>query len=155
MSKEIERKFLIDAKNLPSLSDGHIIKQGYVPTQGVTVRVRVRDEEAFLTLKGKVTGISRSEFEYSIPVKDAKHMLDELCVHPIIEKTRYLISYKGHIWELDVFEGYNKGLIVAEIELESEDESFEKPKWATQEVSYDKKYRNSNLISNPYCMWSR
>ncbi len=155
MAKEIERKFLVNTVNLPSLSNGHSIKQGYVPTHGATVRVRIRDEEAYLTLKGKVAGISRSEFEYAIPVKDAKQMLDELCTHPIIEKTRYLISYKGHIWELDVFEGYNKGLIVAEIELESEDESFEKPKWVTEEVSYDRKYRNSNLISNPYCIWNK
>lgn len=153
MAKEIERKFLVDSSKLPTLTKGHIMKQGYVPTQGITVRARISDDEAFLTLKGRATGLTRSEFEYPIPVEDAQQILNELCAHPLIEKTRYLIPYGEHTWELDIFEGENKGLVVAEIELESENEVFDLPTWVTQEVSHDTKYRNSNLIENPFTNW--
>ena len=155
MAKEIERKFLVNTSKLPTLSKGHIMKQGYIPTQGITVRARISNDKAFLTLKGRATGLSRSEFEYPIPVEDAQQILNELCAHPLIEKTRYLIPYGKHTWELDIFEGENEGLIVAEIELSHEDESFEKPQWITQEVSYDTKYRNSNLINHPFSTWSK
>jgi len=155
MAKEIERKFLVDSSKLPTLPKGYIMKQGYVPTQGITVRARISDDQAFLTLKGRATGLSRSEFEYPIPVEDAQQILNELCTHPLIEKTRYLIPHGNHTWELDIFEDHNQGLIVAEIELGSEDESFEKPKWITKEVSYDRKYRNSNLIAHPFCKWDQ
>jgi len=155
MAKEIERKFLVDTSKLPTLPKGMVLKQGYVPTQGITVRARISDEQAFLTLKGRASGLSRSEFEYPIPVEDAQQILDELCAHPLIEKTRYLIPYGDHTWELDIFEGDNKGLVVAEIELSSENESFVKPEWITEEVSYDRKYRNSNLISHPFCTWDK
>jgi adenylate cyclase len=155
MAKEIERKFLVDTSKLPTLPKGHIMKQGYVPTQGITVRARISDDQAFLTLKGRATGLSRSEFEYPIPVEDAQQILDELCVHPLIEKTRYMIPYEDHIWELDIFESDNKGLIVAEIELGSEDESFVKPEWITEEVSYDRRYRNASLINHPFCNWNK
>ena len=153
MAKEIERKFLVDTGKLPTLPKGHIMKQGYVPTQGITVRARISNDQAFLTLKGRATGLSRSEFEYPIPVEDAQQILDELCAHPLIEKTRYLIPYGEHTWELDIFEGENEGLVVVEIELESENEVFELPTWVTQEVSHDTKYRNSNLIENPFTNW--
>lgn len=155
MAKEIERKFLVDTAKLPTLPSGHIMKQGYVPTQGITVRARISDDQAFLTLKGRATGLSRSEFEYPIPVKDARQILDELCSHPLIEKIRYLIPYGDHTWELDIFEGDNQGLVVAEIELGSEDEGFLKPEWITEEVSYDIKYRNANLITHPFCTWDK
>ena len=155
MAKEIERKFLVNTSKLPTLSKGHIMKQGYIPTQGITVRARISNDKAFLTLKGRATGLSRSEFEYPIPVEDAQQILNELCAHPLIEKTRYLIPYGKHTWELDIFEGENEGLIVAEIELGREDESFAKPEWITQEVSYDTKYRNSNLINHPFSTWSK
>ena len=155
MAKEIERKFLVDTSKLPTLPKGHIMKQGYVPTQGITVRARISDDQAYLTLKGRATGLSRSEFEYPIPVEDAQQILDELCAHPLIEKTRYLIPYGEHIWELDIFEGDNEGLIVAEIELGSEDEQFELPIWTTEEVSYDRKYRNTNLIAHPFSTWDQ
>ena len=155
MAKEIEKKFLVDMGKLPTLPKGHIMKQGYVPTQGITVRARISDEQAFLTLKGRATGLTRSEFEYPIPVEDAQQILDELCAHPLIEKTRYLIPYGDHTWELDIFEGENQGLIVAEIELDSEDEQFELPVWTTEEVSYDRKYRNSNLVAHPFCSWNK
>lgn len=154
MAEEIERKFLVDPARLPLLGDPHIIRQGYIPTEGTaTVRVRISNEKAFLTLKGRATGISRSEFEYPIPVKDAEKMLSELCAAPLIEKKRYLIPYKGHTWELDIFEGENAGLIVAEIELGDEGEVFEKPGWVTGEVSFDPRYRNANLITHPFSMW--
>lgn len=155
MAKEIERKFLVDTGKLPTLPKGHIMKQGYVPTQGITVRARISNDQAFLTLKGRETGLSRSEFEYPIPVKDAQQILDELCSHPLIEKIRYLIPYGDHTWELDIFEGDNQGLVVAEIELGSEDESFLKPEWITEEVSHDTRYRNLNLIAHPFCRWDK
>jgi len=154
MAKEIERKFLVHAHKLPSLPSPHIIKQGYVPTtEGATVRIRISNEKAFLTLKGKATGLTRSEFEYAIPLADAQAMLDELCTTPYIAKRRYLINHAGHTWELDIFEGENQGLIVAEIELESEDEAFEKPAWVAAEVSDDPRYRNAYLVTYPFSQW--
>ena len=154
MAEEIERKFLVDPAQLPPLEHPHIIRQGYIPTQGTaTVRVRISSEKAFLTLKGRATGISRSEFEYPIPVEDAGKMLSELCAKPLIKKRRYLIPYRGHTWELDIFEGENAGLIVAEIELGNENEVFEKPRWITEEVSFDPRYRNANLITHPFSKW--
>ena len=155
MAKEIERKYLVDTSRLPTLPKGYIMKQGYVPTQGITVRARISNDQAFLTLKGRATRLSRSEFEYPIPVEDAQQILNELCAHPLIEKTRYLIPCGEHTWELDIFEGNNEGLVVAEIELSSEDESFEKPDWITEEVSYDRKYRNAYLIAYPFCEWDK
>jgi len=155
VAKEIERKFLVDSSKLPTLPKGHIMKQGYVPTQGITVRARISDDQAFLTLKGRATGLSRSEFEYPIPVEDAEEILNELCAHPLIEKTRYLIPYGGHTWELDIFEGENEGLIIAEIELGSENEAFELPVWAIEDVSYDTKYRNANLRAYPFYEWDK
>ena len=154
MAKEIERKFLVDPLRLPVLETPYVIKQGYIPTiQKATVRIRISNDKAFLTLKGKATGLTRSEFEYLIPVDDAEKMLQELCASPLIEKKRYLIPYEGHTWELDIFEGDNAGLIVAEIELNDEDEVFKKPPWATKDVSFDPRYRNSNLITHPYSLW--
>jgi adenylate cyclase len=117
-----------------------------------TVRVRVYGDKAFLTIKGKNQNLTRKEFEYEIPLQDAQNLL-ELCEKPIIEKTRFLLSHHTNIWELDVFEGENKGLIVAEIELTSEEESINIPSWVGEEVSTDSKYYNSSLLANPYCNW--
>jgi adenylate cyclase len=154
MGVEIERKFLVNTTLLPELTDGHTIKQGYIQTVGLnTVRVRVSDDKAFLTLKSSGTGTTRLEFEYSVPLEDAEQMLENLCKKPFIDKKRYLIEHEGHTWELDIFEGENKGLIVAEVELESEDEAFALPKWVKEEVTTDKRYANSNLIQNPYINW--
>jgi len=153
MAQEIERKFLVHSDKLPPLPSPKVIKQGYVPTEGTTVRVRISNDNAFLTLKGRATGITRSEFEYAIPVTDAQAMLDELCTTPYITKKRYLIEHAGHTWELDIFEGENEGLIVAEIELESEDEVFEKPEWVAKEVSDNPCYRNVYLAGHPYTFW--
>lgn len=154
MGIEIERKFLIDKTKLPPLTNGYVIKQGYIKTAGLnTVRVRIRDGQAFLTLKSSSQGSSRLEFEYLIPVADAEEMLENLCQRPFIDKMRYLIEHEGHTWELDIFEGENKGLIVAEIELSSEEEDFVLPEWVGEEVTEDKRYANSNLIEHPYSEW--
>lgn len=154
MAVEIERKFLVDETLLPQLTNGYTIKQGYIQTAGLnTVRVRVRDDKAFLTLKSSSKGVTRLEFEYAIPLEDAEEMLENLCQKPFIDKKRYLIEHEGHTWELDIFEGDNKGLIVAEVELESEDEPFVLPEWVKEEVTTDKRYANSNLIQNPYANW--
>ena len=154
MGIEIERKFLTDTNKLPPLQNGYTIKQGYIQTvDHTTVRVRIRNNEAFLTIKGKSVGASRLEFEYPIPLQDANDMLDNLCQTSVIDKTRYLVEHERHVWEVDVFEGSNKGLIVAEVELDSEEEAFSLPSWVTQEVTDDVRYFNSNLVENPYSNW--
>ena len=150
---EIERKFLIDTSKLPPLASGIKISQGYLLAHSPSIRIRIANDKAFLTIKGKpINSISRSEFEYEIPLNDGIELLKE-CKELIISKTRYEIMYEKHLWELDVFEEENKGLIVAEIELESEDESFTLPSWVTSEVSNDRRYTNANLISHPYSKW--
>jgi adenylate cyclase len=156
MALEIERKFLIDIEKLPKLENGYVIKQGYIQTNDNTVvRVRVKDKEAFLTIKGENICATRLEYEYSIPLNDANDMLDKLCTKPIIDKTRYEIKYKNHLWEIDIFHQENDGLIVAEVELESEDEKIELPNWIVEEVTNDSKYYNSNLIKNPFSEWNK
>lgn len=154
MAQEIERKFLVN-RGLISLPDhGQQIVQGYIKTQSNTaVRVRIKGDRGFLTIKGENRGAVRSEFEYEIPLNDAEEMLKNLCDKPIIEKTRYDISVADHIWELDVFAGDNEGLWVAEVELASESESFAKPDWAGPEVTGDVRYYNSSLIEHPYKDW--
>ncbi|WP_339671267.1 CYTH domain-containing protein [Dasania marina] len=154
MAKEIERKFLIDLSKLTLSSKGIVIKQGYIPTATKTaVRVRVKGEQAFLTLKGENRGAVRSEFEYPISMSDAQAMLAELCQSPYIDKTRYEIPLGPHIWEVDVFHGDNQGLCVAEIELGAEDEAFAKPDWLGPEVTGDARYYNVSLVSLPYKLW--
>jgi adenylate cyclase len=154
MAKEIERKFLVDPEKLPSLKNPHTIRQGYIPgSLTATVRIRISDDDAYLTIKGRATGLTRSEFEYPVPLPDAQEMLEELCIKTLIEKKRYVVPYEDHLWEIDIFEGSNEGLIIAEIELSDESETFSKPEWVTKEVSHDPKYRNSNLITHPYSSW--
>ena len=154
MAKEIERKFLIDLNELGSLNNGIVIKQGYISTTSKTVvRIRVAGKHAFLTLKGENKGVIRTEFEYEIPIEDANEIISELCNGPIVEKIRYLIPYSGHTWEVDIFHGENDGLVVAEIELSSEDQGFERPPWVTTEVSGDPRYYNSSLLDNPFKSW--
>lgn len=153
MSIEIERKFLVDTSKLPPLTNGIKISQGYLLAHSPSIRIRIANDKAFLTIKGKPTNsISRSEFEYEIPLNDGIELLKE-CKELIISKTRYEIIHEKHLWELDVFEEENSGLIVAEIELTSEDESFALPSWVTSEVSNDTRYTNANLISHPYSKW--
>ena len=153
MGKEIERKFLIKGTDWRKLAQGTHYRQGYLSTvKERTVRVRTIDDKGFLTVKGITVGASRLEFEYDVPVKDACEML-EICEQPIIEKSRYKIKHGGFTWEVDEFYGVNQGLIVAEIELESEDQKFDKPDWIGEEVTGEPKYFNSNLIKNPFTKW--
>jgi len=154
MPLEIERKFIVDTNRLSLSGSGKRYRQGYLPAAGKTsVRVRICDDAAWLTLKGETVGASRLEFEYSIPVEDAAHILESLCEGSIIDKTRHLLDHAGHTWEIDVFAGDNAGLVIAEVELQSEDEAVELPDWAVEEVTRDARYYNANLVTNPYCNW--
>ncbi|RXJ68580.1 adenylate cyclase [Halarcobacter ebronensis] len=154
MALEIEKKFLVDMSELDNLPSGIDIKQGYIKTtDNSVVRVRIKGNKGFLTIKGKNSGASRLEFEYEIPYDDANEMLEKLCSKPIIDKTRYEIRYENHLWELDIFYGENEGLIVAEIELEDEKEQFALPSWVTKEVTEDIRYFNNQLMENPYKNW--
>lgn len=156
MAKEIERKFLINRNQLGFLENGTSIKQGYISTQDKTsVRVRISGEKAYLTLKGETMGVTRSEFEYEIPVIDAEQIITELCGGRVVQKTRYLVTHCNHTWEVDIFHGDNDGLVIAEIELESEEERFEIPDWVTSEVSGEPKYYNSSLLDNPFKNWGK
>jgi len=155
MAKEIERKFLVVGEGWRGLAEGTVYRQGYLSTVAErTVRVRVAGDKAFLTVKGLSVGAVRAEYEYGIPVPDANEMLDGLCEKPIIEKTRYRIPFEGWVWEVDEFAGANAGLIVAEIELDSETREFARPDWAGEEVTGDTRYFNANLIANPYSTWN-
>ena len=154
MSVEIERKFLVLGEAWKTLGKPVLLRQGYLSSAAErVVRVRIEDDKAMLTIKGRTTGATRGEWEYPIPLEDASAFLDNLCEKPIIEKYRYRIGYRGFTWEVDEFLGDNAGLVVAEIELEREDQSFEKPDWAGDEVTHDARYYNANLIRNPYRSW--
>ena len=154
MAKEIERKFLVHPRKWSDLGPGLAIRQGYLcATKQSSVRVRTYGDRAFVTIKGTTSGLTRDEYEYEIPLADANEMLDHLCEHPPIEKTRYRIVYKGHTWEVDEFGGANKGLTVAEVELKDPKEHVELPDWIDREVSGDPRYFNSNLSSKPFSTW--
>ncbi len=153
MGMEIERKFLLGNDDWRPLGIPVHYAQGYLVADGErTVRVRVAGTKAFLTIKGKSQGFSRKEFEYEIPVDEALEML-RLCAIPVIEKYRTKVLFEGKIWEIDEFEGENKGLIMAEIELKSEDETFALPSWIGKEVTGDIRYFNSSLAQNPFKNW--
>jgi len=153
MALEIERKFLVNTQKLPKLENGKTMIQGYLQQRSPSIRIRVQDDAAFLTIKGdSKNNITRTEFEYNIPLEDAKELLKE-CKGLLISKTRYEIAHHGHIWELDIFEEENKGLIVAEIELDNENEEFVLPEWVTTEVSKDPRYTNASLSQLPYSQW--
>lgn len=153
MGKEIERKYTVVGDSWKKLGDGTLFRQGYLNSQKErVVRARTMGDKAVITVKGITTGATRLEFEYDIPFNDANELL-ELCEQPIIEKTRYKIPYAGLIWEVDEFHGVNEGLIVAECELESEDQAIDKPDWVGEEVTGDPRYFNSNLIANPFTRW--
>ena len=154
MALEIERKYLIDLGKIGTLENGIRIKQGYLSTdKNAVVRVRVKNDKAYLTIKGANNGISRLEFEYEIPFDEANEMLDNLCKKPVIDKTRYIIKHDIHIWEIDVFYGDNEGLVVAEVELKDENEKINLPSWIKEEVTSDNRYFNSNLMKYPYKDW--
>ncbi|MFD2584645.1 CYTH domain-containing protein [Pedobacter vanadiisoli] len=156
MGKEIERKFLIDQQKWDNLGkpEGKLLRQGYLLTdKDKTIRVRATESKGFLTIKGQTIGATRSEYEYEIPVAEAIELLDNFSVSEL-SKTRYEITFKGKLWEVDVFLGDNKGLIVAEIELESEDETFDLPDWAGVEVTGEEKYYNANLTVRSFKDWA-
>ena len=156
MAKEIERKFLVKGDAWRSLAEGVSYRQGYLNSQKErTVRIRTVGEKAYLTVKGPTRGVTRTEFEYEIPYEDCLAMLEELAEKPIIEKKRYRIPAGSYVWEVDEFFGVNEGLILAEIELPSEDTVFEKPDWIGEEVSGDPRYFNSSLVANPYSVWKK
>jgi CYTH domain-containing protein len=152
MGIEIERKFLVTGAAWRETTGTHY-RQGYLNRDKErTVRVRLAGEKAFLTIKGKSVGASRAEFEYEIPVADAAQLL-KLCDGPILEKIRRVIEHEGAAWEVDEFFGENAGLVVAEIELHSEDQAFARPEWLGEEVTHDPRYYNSSLAAHPFRSW--
>lgn len=154
MSLEIERKFLVLGDDWKKLGQAHAIRQGYLSSQRErVVRVRIEDQKATLTIKGSVTGITRGEWEYEIPFEEADELLNGLCERPLIEKNRTRIVHEGMVWEVDEFFGENQGLVVAEIELESENQVFVKPEWVGVEVTDDARYFNANLLRHPFTAW--
>ena len=156
MGREIERKYLVDNKLWASIGkpDGAEYRQGYLVTDpNKTIRIRLTPTKGFLTIKGLSVGASRPEFEYEIPSDEAKELLDNFSISEL-SKVRFCIEYKGKVWEVDEFQGDNDGLIVAEIELSSEDEPFDVPSWVGEEVTGQDKYYNSNLTILPYKKWN-
>jgi len=156
MALEIERKYLVDHKKWNELHkpSGKLYRQGYLTTdENKTIRVRLTDSNAHLTIKGKTKGATRNEFEFEIPLSEATQLLDSF-TESELSKTRYEIHHKEKVWEVDVFHDANDGLIVAEIELNNEDEHFELPDWVTKEVTDEPKYYNSNLTLLPFKKWA-
>ena len=154
MGIEIERKFLLAGDAWRGLGQPVLLRQGYLSSaRERVVRVRIEGEQAMLTIKGANVGATRGEWEYPIPLADAAELLDALSEQPLIEKYRHRIEHAGMVWEVDEFLGANAGLVVAEIELASEDQPFEKPDWVGAEVSGDARYYNANLIRHPFSQW--
>lgn len=155
MKLEIERKYLVDKAKWNSFEKPapKFLQQGYLHSSpDKTIRIRVTDSEGYLTIKGKTVGATRKEFEYAIPKSDAQELLNEFC-DSVISKIRYRILYEGNIWEVDEFKGDNEGLIIAEIELESESQEFKIPDWVAREVTGEEKYYNSFLSLHAYKNW--
>ena len=153
MASEIERKFLVTGDSWNDGSPGIRIAQGYLSLDpDRCVRVRLAGDEAWLTIKGRTEGITRAEFEYPIPPKDARDLL-EMCLPSIIDKTRHRIPFAGHLWEVDVFHGSNDGLVLAEVELTDESAAPELPPWVGAEVSADARYYNASLATRPFGAW--
>jgi len=161
MAIEIERKFLVTgdgwraaAHRVIPMAQGYINDQAAMDSgaQKASVRVRIQGEEAFLNLKSRELGHTRQEFEYPLPLDDARALL-ALCVGGLIDKRRHLVQHQGHLWEVDEFLGDNAGLVVAEIELQSADEAFAKPDWIGAEVTDDARYYNLALASHPFSQW--
>jgi len=155
MAVEIERKFLVISDDWRAGGIPALYQQGYLSRDvRSVVRVRITPEQGFITIKGLQVGIQRLEFEYAIPLPDARQLLP-LCSGTIIEKHRTRVPFEGHVWEVDEFHGANTGLILAEIELRSEDEKFTIPPWIGDEVSQDRRYHNSQLATHPYLDWQK
>jgi adenylate cyclase len=155
MPREIERKFLVASDAWRTLAaHGEHYRQGYLSTDPArAVRVRVAGTAAYLTVKGPSSGAARAEYEYSIPLAHAEEMLDRLCLRPLIAKTRYRVDHGGSTWEVDVFEGDNAGLVVAEVEIEDEAQPIDLPPWVGREVTGDGRYANASLVARPYSTW--
>lgn len=155
MGLETERKFLVDKKKWSELAKptGEMYRQGYLLADPVkTIRARMAEKSGFLTIKGKTEGASRAEYEYAIPLTDAKELIDRFSVSEVTKK-RYKISVDHKVWDVDEFLGDNEGLILAEIELQNENEPFTRPAWVTTEVTTDKRYYNAYLSMHPYKTW--
>ena len=158
MPKEIERKFLLkDDSWRRHVVSRTLLRQGYARLEQdsrLTLRIRLADDLAYLTLKGPVSGCSRSEFEYPVPPQDAEAILKEFCGSGRVEKYRHRVPCGGRVWEVDEFLGDNEGLVLAEIELDSPDERFESPEWLGREVTGELRFYNSRLPDHPYCKWT-
>lgn len=154
MGREIERKFLLrndDWRGAP----GRHLRQGYLSRgDGTTVRVRVADPDAWLTIKGPTVGAARDEYEYAIPLADAQELLDRYCLPPLIEKFRHRVEHRGLTWEIDEFLGENAGLVLAEVELDDEHQQVPLPPWVGDEVTGDPRYYNASLSTHPFSRWS-
>ena len=154
MGREVERKFLVVGAEWRQTS-GVVYRQGYLSTvKERTVRVRTAGDRAYLTIKGKVVGATRSEYEYAIPTRDAEGMLADLCERPLIEKRRYRVEHAGLTWDVDEFLHENGGLVLAEVELEREGQVVQRPAWVGKEVTDNPRYFNANLTWHPYQEWS-
>lgn len=156
MGIEIERKFLVKNESWRSLIEkSQSCTQGYVHVKGTgSIRVRIMGDQGFLTLKGPREGIRRTEFEYEIPIEDAKSLLASFCDADIISKIRHELSFEGNLWEIDEFLGENEGLTLAEVELTSEDQSVVLPDWIGKDVSKDDRFFNARLSKHPISHWS-
>lgn len=155
MATEIERKFLLRNDSWRAEADeGVTIRQGYLAgSEKSSIRVRVQDDKANINIKSATLDVTRHEYEYPIPLKDANELLNLMSEGPLVEKTRYYVHHGKRHWEIDVFSGDNEGLIVAEIELNNKDEAFERPDWLGEEVSDDPRYYNVCLVRHPYKDW--
>ncbi|MBO1436949.1 CYTH domain-containing protein [Meiothermus sp. CFH 77666] len=154
MGTETERKFLTRSLSWKQGAVGVTYRQGYLCREEArTVRVRIAGDKAYLTIKGQTQGMTRLEYEYPLPLADAQELLEQLCLRPLIEKTRYRTWYRGQVWEVDEFAGENQGLVVAEVELESPDQPLELPDWVGEEVTHDPRYLNANLVEHPFSRW--
>ncbi len=154
MGIEIERKFLVVGDGWRAGAVGRRFRQGYLSLDpDRTVRVRLDEDRGYLTVKGRAVGLVRAEFEVPVPAADAAAMLDGLCHRPLIEKTRYRVPFGGRIWEVDEFAGVNRGLVLAEVELDAAEDAVALPPWVGAEVSGEPRYQNANLVAEPYTRW--
>lgn len=154
MAAEIERKFLVTSDEYRHLAEPVPYRQGYIAIMiDKVVRIRTVGDKGYITVKARINDTTRKEYEYEIPLADTLAMFNEVCTNGMIEKFRYKIRYDGFVWEVDEFQGNNKGLVVAEIELTSEDQPFHKPLWVGKEVTGDPRYLNANLALNPFTKW--
>ena len=155
MPLEIEHKYLINQEKWQHVIPERTVEmaQAYMVSESEkTIRIRIAGEQAYLTIKGKSKGATRAEFEYEIPKNEAQELIDQFCSE-IVKKRRHFVVFNGKTWEIDEFLDKNQGLIVAEIELDAEDEFYEKPEWVTKDVTHDYRYTNSQLAKLPFCDW--